>query len=549
MLTGLQVRSFAVIDESAVPFGPGLTVVTGETGAGKSLLMDALSIVLGGRAGADVVRPGATAADIMASFHVMNHEAAEKWLEEHGLSAGGDCAVRRIVSADRSRAFINGTPVPIQRLRELGGLLIDLHGQHEHHSLMRRETQRLLLDGYARAGAEHATAQAAFGAWEAAQARLRDFADTQEQRAARESLLRYQLEELRALAPLEGEWQTLNESHRRAAHVQELAAGIAAALERLSEGEQTIGAQIDTLHAHLSALARYDSRLDEANTLLASASLEIAEAARSLSRLPQGDFGDAGDMAALDARLGRWHDLARKHRVASEELPQLWQRLETEYTELGAGEEDYAALGAQVVHLRHEAEGAAAALSAKRAAAAPVLAEAVTSEMQRLGLAAGRFEVALASAPLGPHGQEDVEFLMSAQPDSPLKPLARAASGGELSRISLAVQVVLADMYEGTTLVFDEVDVGIGGAVAEIVGQRLRQLARKCQVICITHLAQVAAQGDAHVRVAKETHGARTRSTVAVLSDSERIEEVARMLGGLSITARTRALAKDMLHD
>ncbi|MDA8390208.1 MAG: DNA repair protein RecN [Gammaproteobacteria bacterium] len=548
MLTSLQVRAFAVIDALTVPFGPGLTVVTGETGAGKSLLMDALSIVVGERAGADVVRPGATAAEIVASFHVNGYEAATVWLDEHGLMAGDECEVRRIVAADRSRAFINGTPVPIQRLREFGELLIDLHGQHEHHSLMRRETQRALLDIYAGAGSERAAMQAAFAAWAAAATRLRDLTENEAHRAARESLLRYQLEEIRTLAPLADEWQTLNESHRRAAHVQELASGITAALDRLSDGEQTVTAQLAEVQNRLSALERFDSRLNEANGLLASAALEIAEAARSLNRLSESDWGDAADLAALDTRLGRWHELARKHRVGNDELPRVWQELEAEYAAITSGEQDPEALAAEVGRLRSLAEQAAAALSRKRTAAGPLLAGAVTTEIQRLGLAAGRFEVALTSTELSPNGHEDVEFLMSAQPDSPLKPLARAASGGELSRISLAVQVVLADVYQGPTLVFDEVDVGIGGAVAEIVGQRLRQLARKRQIVCITHLAQVAAQGDAHMRVSKETHGARTHSTVAVLSDRERVEEVARMLGGLSITARTRALARDMLH-
>ncbi len=549
MLTGLQVRAFAVIDALAVPFGPGLTVVTGETGAGKSLLMDALSIVVGNRAGADVVRAGATAAEITASFHVGTYEAATQWLEEHGLMAGEDCEVRRIVSADRSRAFINGTPLPIQRLREFGELLIDLHGQHEHHSLMRRETQRALLDAYAGASSEHATMQTAFATWSAAATRLRDFTENQAQRAARISLLHYQLEELRALAPHADEWHTLNESHRRAAHVQELASGITGALDRLSEGEQTVTAQLAEVHNRLSALERFDSRLGEATGLLASAALEIAEAAHSLNRLSAGDWGDAADMAALDTRLGRWHELARKHRVGNDELYRLWQEMEAEYAAMTSGEQDHEALAAEVDSLRRRAEQAAEALSRKRSAAGPLLAAAVTAEIQRLGLASGRFEVALTETPLSPNGHEEVEFLLSAQPDSPVKPLARAASGGELSRISLAVQVVLADVYQGPTLVFDEVDVGIGGAVAEIVGQRLRQLARKRQIICITHLAQVAAQGDAHLRVSKETRNARTHSTVAVLSDRERIEEVARMLGGLSITARTRALAKDMLHD
>ncbi|MHB8252777.1 MAG: DNA repair protein RecN [Acidiferrobacter sp.] len=550
MLSELLVRSFAVIDELRIPLGPGLSVVTGETGAGKSLLVDALGLAAGDRAEAGLVRTGAEYAEIVANFEIAVGGAASTWLAEHDLATPGqECIIRRLIAPDRSRAFINATPVPLQRLRELGDLLIDLHGQHEHQTLMRRETQRDLLDAYAGAEPERRALALAVTTLHNCQARLQAMREAATQRSAREELLRYQIEELQTLSPETGEWESLTVSHKRQTHAQELGSGIATLIERLIEGDQALVPALEDATNQLRLLTRHEPQLTEVEALLASATVEITEAGLTLNRIGSGLETEPTDLPALELRLGRWHELARKHRVAPEELPGLWATLTTEHDALQHEEGAMTALEHEIAQHQAQALTYARDLSAKRHAAEPRLSAAVTEEMQRLGLGAGRFGVALNPEDLTANGCESIEFLVSPADDSPFKPLAKIASGGELSRISLALQVVLADVCIGPTLVFDEVDVGIGGAVAEIVGQRLRELARTRQVLCITHLPQVAAQGDTHLLVHKGLSDGRTMSSVEVLARSGRVEEIARMLGGVAINARTRALARDMLHD
>ncbi|HUW99326.1 MAG TPA: DNA repair protein RecN [Acidiferrobacter sp.] len=549
MLAELLVRSFAVIDELRIPLGAGFSVVTGETGAGKSLLVDALGLAVGERAEAGLVRAGAEFAEIVASFEIEPNGAADTWLKEHDLATQGqECIVRRLIGQDRSRAFINATPVPLQRLRELGDLLIDLHGQHEHQTLLRRETQRDLLDAYAGAAPERLALAQAVAKLHACEARLQTIRQDAANRSARESLLRYQIEELQSLQPEAGEWEGLNTSQKRLAHAQELGSGIVMLVDRLVDGDQPLVSALDDAVNQLRLLMRHEPRLAEVEALLMSATVEITEAGLSLTRIGGGMETEPADLPAIEARLGRWHELARKHRVPADQLPDLWATLKTEHDALQHEEETIAALEQELAQDHKAALAQARDLTAKRHAAEPALSAAVTEEMQRLGLGAGRFSVALTPETLTANGCEAVEFLVSPAIDSPFRPLAKVASGGELSRISLALQVVLADVCIGPTLVFDEVDVGIGGAVAEIVGQRLQELARSRQVLCITHLPQVAAQGDTHLLVHKALSDGRTMSSVEVLAASERVEEIARMLGGVAINAHTRALARDMLH-
>lgn len=549
MLTELWVRSFAVIDELRMSLGSGLSVVTGETGAGKSLLVDALGLAVGDRAEAGLIRAGAESAEIVASFELGAGCAASAWLKDQALATdAGECIIRRIVAQDRSRAFINAIPVPLQRLRELGDLLLDLHGQHEHQTLLRCETQRDLLDAYAEAESDRRALALAFDLLREHQNRLLAVREQATSRAARESLLRYQIQELQALEPGTGEWDGLNASQKRLAHAQELGAGIASLIERLSEGEQALGPVLEDSLSQLRALTRIEPRLAEVEALLTSASVEISEAALSLNRIGSQMETDPIDLPAIETRLGRWHELARKHHIAPDKLPELWATLKAEHELLQGEEGSVAALEADIARYEEQALIHARNLSAKRKQAETALSAAVTEEMQSLGLGAGRFSIALNPEPLSATGLESVEFLVSPAPDSPFKPLAKTASGGELSRISLAIQVVLADVSLGPTLVFDEVDVGIGGAVAEIVGQRLHKLARKRQVLCITHLPQVAAQGDTHIVVHKNLNDGRTMSSAETLTPSARVEEIARMLGGIAINANTRALARDMLH-
>jgi len=549
MLSELLVRSFAVIDELRIPLGAGFSVVTGETGAGKSLLVDALGLAVGERAEAGLVRAGAEFAEIVASFEVDAMSAADIWLKEHDLATQGrECIVRRLIGQDRSRAFINATPVPLQRLRELGDLLIDLHGQHEHQTLMRRETQRDLLDAYAGAEPERQALAQAVARLHACQAQLQAIREDAASRSARESLLRYQIEELQALQPEAGEWESLNVSQKRLAHAQELGSGIVTLVDKLVDGEQALAPSLEEAVSQLRLLMRHEPQLAEVEALLMSATVEITEAGLTLNRIGSSIETEPADLPALEVRLGRWHELARKHRVAAERLPDLWVALKAEHDTLQHEEGTMATLEQEMAQHQEEALVYARGLTEKRRKAEPTLCTAVTDEMQRLGLGAGRFSIALTPEALTANGCEGVEFLVSPASDSPFRPLAKIASGGELSRISLALQVVLADVCIGPTLVFDEVDVGIGGAVAEIVGQRLRELARNRQVLCITHLPQVAAQGDTHLLVHKGLSDGRTMSSVEVLARDERVEEIARMLGGVAINAHTRALARDMLH-
>ncbi len=549
MLSELLIRSFAVIDELRIPLGAGLSVVTGETGAGKSLLVDALGLALGNRADASVIRTGADAAEIVATFHLEPEHSAQAWLQAHDLGGDqGDCIIRRIVGQDRSRAFINGTPVPVQQLRELGEFLIDLHGQHEHHALMRKDAQRALLDAYAQAKPEAQALAETMTALQAARAHQRRFIEDAQQRKARASLLHYQLEELESLEPHAGEWETLNATEKRWAHAQELATGITDLVGLLAEGDQALGPNLEAAIAQVRALIRHEPRLAEVEGLLASAAVEINEAAAALNRVGASLESEPTDLPALTARVSRWHELARKHRVPPEELSALWLTLRAEHDTLQDDDDQLAALAAEVERRAKEAEHYAQVLTEKRRRAQPRLSAAVSEEMQRLGLGRARFGVALEPIELSAGGCETVEFLVSPADDAPLKPITKIASGGELSRISLALQVVLADVAAGPTLVFDEVDVGIGGAVAEIVGLRLHELAKTRQVLCITHLPQVAAQGDNHLLVAKAETDGRTLSSVEVLTQARRIEEIARMLGGVAINARTRALARDMLR-
>ncbi len=549
MLSELLIRSFVVIDELRIPLGPGLSVVTGETGAGKSLLVDALGLVLGARADAGVIRSGADSAEVIATFDLAPASPARAWLAERDLTADADqCIVRRVVAPDRSRAFINATPVPLQLLRELGERLLDLHGQHEHQALMRKDVQRNLLDAYAGAAPEAQALASAVTALQASRARHRALQEATEQRAARASLVRYQLDELDGLRPQAGEWQDLNTTERRLAHAQELMSGISGLVTLLSEGDDALSLALDKAMGTLHQLLRHEPRLAEVEGLLASAGVEIGEAAIALNRIAGNIESEPLDLPALESRVARWHELARKHRVPPEELPTLWAQLAAEHESLQGDGDAIAELAREITEREHEATVLAHALSAKRAAASPALAQAVTEEMGRLGLGSARLQVALAPEDLSVNGCEAVEFLVSPAPDAPFKPLAKIASGGELSRISLALQVVLADVCAGPALIFDEVDVGIGGAVAEIVGLRLHELSKTRQVLCITHLPQVAAQGDTHLLVEKGQTGGRTLSSVEVLTQARRIEEIARMLGGIAVSARTRALARDMLR-
>jgi DNA repair protein RecN (Recombination protein N) len=549
LLRALDIRDFVIVERAAFEAGAGFGVLTGETGAGKSILVDALELLVGGRAEPVVVREGCERAELSAEFEA--GAALEAWLEERGLA--GDPGVlllrRTLERSGRSRAFVNGHAATLAQLREAGEFLVDIHGQHEHQSLLRAPAQRDLLDAHAGAAPLARECADAWRAWQ----RLRALADEAKQQQARRESERADLEEraaeLHRLAPREHEWERLAAEHARLAHGSSLLAGAQSSLEALQEAEGACLPQLAAVASRLRALSAHDVRLAPLVEMLDSAQAQAAEAARELRQYASRVELDPHALRETEARIEALHAGARKHRVRPEELPRLLGETESKLAELE--------LAASPEALEREVGAAARAyeeksqeLSARRRRAAQALGGEVTEAMQGLGMTGGRFAVALhvLAAP-GASGREDVEFEVAAHPSLPLRPLRRVASGGELSRISLAIQLVAAKESPVGTLVFDEVDAGIGGAVAETVGRALRRLGRERQVLCVTHLPQIAAQGDAHWRVQKLTRRGRVACRLERLERSARIDELARMLGGAEITSTTRRHAAELLKD
>ena len=551
MLTALTIRDFAIIDELELTLRPGLTVLTGETGAGKSIMVDALQLLAGGRAGAEMIRHGAERAELSATFDVRAAPPElREWLERQGL-ADEELIVRRMLGADgRSRAWLNGQPVPLQLLREAGDLLIDIHGQHEFQSLTRAPRQRELLDEFGSLAAPMAEVTEACRRWRALHARERELAEADRDRDARLDLLRHQVGELGALELAAGELERLSEERVRLAHRGRLAEAAQAALALLYQDEthnahSGIGRALQALRAAVTI----DPQLSPIIALAQEAEVNIREAARELERYAEGLELDTSRQNEVESRLAAIEDLARKHRVAPAQLPQRARQLADELERLERAAVDLRSVRAELGEALAQYRRCAAALSQGRTQAAEALGAAVTAHMQSLGMAGGRFEVSVTASEgePAPHGADEVEFRVSANPGQPLRPLAKVASGGELSRLSLAVEVA-SSARETRCMVFDEVDSGIGGAVAEIVGRELRSLGQRSQVLCVTHLPQVASQGHQHLRVAKLTDGRATRTSLTELPESERIEELARMLGGVDVTSTAREHARQMLR-
>ncbi len=554
MLSQLTIRDFAVVAELDLALEPGMTVLTGETGAGKSILVDALSLALGERAYSDAVRAGCERAEVSALFDLDPVPAARQWLLEHELeSTEGECVLRRSVARDgRSRAWINARPVPVQTLRELGDLLIDIHGQHAHQSLLRRATQRQILDEYGAHAQTLARLGECYARWSSLRAEQERLERAPGDAEARLDFLRYQLEELRRLNLEPDEPARLDAEHRRMSHASELLRTYQEVVERLAgDGDAAALTQIGGARRSLSELHAYDERLPEPMSLLESAAVHLEEAASTLRHYAEDLELDTDRYQWLEERLDAIHALARKHRVPPEELPALSERLaaEAEALENSAGRRESLAQELALVAGRYRKE--ARALFEARRQAADALSETVTANMRELGMRGGRFEIRVEHAaddrPTA-HGLDQVEFLVSTDPGQPMGPLARVASGGELSRISLAIQVIASQGSGVPTLVFDEVDAGIGGRVAQIVGQQLRRLGERRQVLCITHLPQVASQAAHHIQVQKHSEKTATRTELEALSGEGRVREIARMLGGLRITDQTLAHAREMLE-
>ncbi|HPE00556.1 MAG TPA: DNA repair protein RecN [Burkholderiaceae bacterium] len=546
MLLSLAIRDFVIVDALELDLAPGYTALTGETGAGKSILIDALQLALGERAEADVVREGAPRAEVSAEFRV--HPAAAAWLEEAGIAAQDTVLVRRVVEAGgRSRAWINGSAAALAQLRELGELLVDVHGQHAHQSLLRPAAQLALLDEHGGLGAQTAELGALWADWRRA-LRAREAAQQMAQAAlAEQDRLRWTVEELGELAPGAGEWEAVQAEHRRLAHGASLLEGAQAAIDALAEADGAALVQVDTVIARLTQLAQFDERLAPIVDSLEAARIQIDDAAGELARYLDRTELDAGRLAELDARLSALHAAARKFRCEPGALAGLLGEARERLTALTAAS-DLEGLARAEAEAQARYRAAAQSLGRARQAAARHMSEQVSRAMQDLAMAGGRFEVALAEAEPASQGLERAEFLVAGHAGVAPKPLAKVASGGELARVSLAISVIAATATPVGTLIFDEVDAGIGGAVAETVGRLLHELGRTRQVLCVTHLPQVAARADQHLLVAKQVLGAGAPvSRIEALDRKSRVEEIARMLGGQTITETTRKHARQML--
>ncbi|WP_423391592.1 DNA repair protein RecN [Burkholderia sp. LMG 21824] len=547
MLRHLSIRDFVIVAALDLEFDSGFSVFSGETGAGKSILIDALALALGERADASVVRTGCGRADITAEF--TPHDRVARWLDEHAFDTEDTVMLRRVIDANgRSRAFINGTSATLAQLRELGEMLVDIHGQHAHQLLMRPDAQRELFDTHAGLVADAANVARAWRVWrDATQAIDAAKAHERELQLEREKLA-WQLAELDKLAPQPGEWDEVSNEHKRLSHSANLIEGVRGALNALSESDDAMLAQLGAIVSKLRSLADYDTTLGDALASLEPAEIQLQEAVYSLSHYAQRIDLDPERLAQVETRLDALHSTARKFRLPPDTLHEEHAARRAQLAALDAAA-DLGALEAVQAKAREAYLADAKQLSKARTQAAKALGAAVTAGMQELSMAGGSFEVALVPlADGGPHGLEQVEFRVAGHPGVPLRPLAKVASGGELARISLALAVIASAASPTPTLIFDEVDTGIGGGVAEVVGRLLHQLGRDRQVLCVTHLPQVAARGDHHFQVTKgaDDRGG-TVSTVVALDRANRIEEVARMLGGLEITATTRKHAKEML--
>jgi len=552
MLISMQVRDFAIVDKISVEFEAGMTVLTGETGAGKSILVDALGLVLGERGNAQLVRSGAKRAEFSAEFDTSELPQVRSWLDEQSLDEENECLLRRVINADgRSRAFINGNAVTVQQLKSVGELLVDIHGQHFHQSLARRPIQRDLLDYYGGLADEREQTSAVFVEWQALAERLQKIQDADVDRASRLDLLTFQLQELQTLNLGIAEASELARERQRLSNSGRLAEGAANALAGLFDDDSGNANRLVAEAARsIEGLVEFDGELQTVVEMLESAGIQIAEAADTLRRYGESIDMDPARRDWVEERLDAIQALSRKHRVNVDDLPELQRTLERELDELNNADERGRELEHKLAEASEQYMKLAKTLSSKRHDAAARLSDAVTHAMHSLGMPGGEFEIrltTLSQQEARSHGLDAIEFQITANPGQPKMPLSKVASGGELSRMSLAIQVIASDGSAIPTMVFDEVDSGVGGGVAEMVGRRLAELGSSRQVLCVTHLPQVASLAAQHFRISKVTDGKATRTTVQALGKNERIDELARMLGGVEITEKTLDHAAEML--
>lgn len=552
MLLNLNIIDLAVVDSLDLDLEPGMSVLTGETGAGKSILLTALGLALGDRADSGYVRPNSKRAEINLEFDLSKAPAVKNWLEAQELDDEGLCLVRRTVSEDgRSKAYINNRPVNLQMLQALSRQLVEIHGQHAHLTLLDKEEQRLLLDGFAQNQSMLEAVNDCYQNWKQTQKTLQQLLKSGSDQVEREELLRYQLDELNQLDLDNFDYQELADQHHKIANVGKLLSVGQQQLDILYDNDQQSVAQMlgHCLHG-LNELSEYAPELGDVSELLNEAEIQINEAAKQLRRFLENLEADPQQLIWLENQIGIVQNLSRKHKTSPEELPQLATQLASELENISHSSERIEALTADAERLLKQYQQLAGQLSASRQQAAQELQQRISDTIKELGMPHGEFVVNISSQENGEpqrNGWDSIEFLVSTNPGLPAKPLAKVASGGELSRISLAIQVTTSTDKTTPTMIFDEVDSGIGGGIAEIVGQKLRRLSQNRQVLCVTHLPQVASQAHQHLFVAKNQNAAVTSSTVRRLSDEERVAEVARMLGGVTITENTLAHAREML--
>jgi len=546
MLRGLHIRDFVIVTEADISFEAGFTVFSGETGAGKSILIDALALTLGERADSSVLREGASRAEISAVFETP--DSLTPWLTEHDLHADHELVLRRVIDAEgRSRAYVNGSVVTIKQLREIGEKLIDIHGQHAHQSLLRGDNQRELLDAHGNLQPLRQTTALAFKAWRTVEKQLALSEQDASTLAQARERLEWQTSELARLSLAPTEWADIASEHTRLANGQALLDGAAQTLASLDDDDASVQHQLAVAVQRIGQLLRHDANLKTVHDALDSARIAVGEAISDLNDYVSRAELDPARLSVLDNRMRAIFELARKFKTEPDTLYSLEQTLKAELGALQSSS-DIQALRAQVVARRSDYEAGAKALSAARAKAATDLGKQVSQAMQTLAMEGGQFSIAMHPCPAASHGQDQVEFLVAGHAGSTLRPLSKVASGGELARISLALSVIASRAARVPTLIFDEVDSGIGGAVAEVVGNLLRELGARHQVLCVTHLPQVAARGQQHFQVSKQNIKGKTQSSIALLQPPERIEEVARMLGGIKITGTTREHAKELLQ-
>lgn len=551
MLAQLTISNFAIVRELEIDFHAGMTAITGETGAGKSIAIDALGLCLGNRADGSMVRLGASRADICARFTLADTPSAKHWLADNQLDEGHDCLLRRTISSDgRSRGFINGTPVPLSQLRELGQHLIQIHGQHAHQLLLKPEHQKDLLDAYSDQPLLLAGMRAAYQSWHQSCRQLAQYQQQMNERESRRQLLQYQLKELNEFSPQPGEYEQIDEEYKRLANSGQLLSLSQSALYLLADGEeQNIVSMLYTARNQLTELAELDSKMNELIIMLDEASIQVSEASDELRHYSERLDMDPNRLYELEQRLSRQMNLARKHHVSAEELPELHRQLLEEQKALDEQETNQAGLSEAVQVHYQEAVTIAKQLHDKRLYFADELTHLITQSMQALSMPHGKFKIQVQFEPehLSIEGADRLEFQVTTNPGQPLQALAKVASGGELSRIALAIQVITAQKMETPALIFDEVDVGISGPTAAIVGRLLRQLGESTQVMCVTHLPQVAGCGHQHYFVSKETDGEVTETQMNRLDKKARLQELARLLGGSEVTRNTLANAKELL--